>query len=52
MEDDKKSFKTARTIFNRLKTDLSSAVFAEELLDKKTAAQIKKVKVCRRQKIF
>ena len=35
MEDDKKNFKIARTIFNRLKTDPSSVVFAEELLDKK-----------------
>ena len=27
MEDEKKKFKTARTIFNRLKTDPSSVVF-------------------------
>ena len=51
MEENKKKFKTARTIFNRLKTDPPSVVFAEEH-SIKTAAQIKKVKVCRRQKKF
>ena len=44
MEDDKKNFKIARTIFNRLKTDPSSVVFAEELLDKKLLIKLKKSK--------
>ena len=55
MEDDKKNFKTAGTIFNRLKTDPSSVVFAEKLLDKKLLLKLKKSRpkiFCRRQKIF
>ena len=44
MEDDKKNFKIARTIFNRLKTDPSSVVFAEELLDKKLLIKLKNSK--------
>ena len=44
MEDDKKNLKIARTIFNRLKTDPSSVVFAEELLNKKLLIKFKKSK--------
>ena len=44
MEEDKKNLKIARTIFNRLKTDPSSLVFAEELLDKKLLIKLKKSK--------
>ena len=52
MEDNKKNFKKARSIFNKLKTDPSSPAFAEEILDKKLLLKLKKIKVCRRQKIF
>ena len=52
MEDDKKKFKTARTIFNRLKTDPSSVVFAEELLDKKLLIKLKKSKYVEDKKIL
>ena len=52
MEDDKKKFKTARTIFNRLKTDPSSVVFAEELLDKKLLIKLKKSKYVEDKKFF
>ena len=52
MEDDKKNFKKARSIFNKLKTDPSIPAFAEEILDKKLLLKLKKIKVCRRQKIF
>ena len=34
MEDDKKIFKIARSTFDKLKTNPSSAAFAEEILDK------------------
>ena len=51
-EDDKKNFKKARSIFNKLKTDPSSPTFAEEILDKKLLLKLTKIKVCRRQKIF
>ena len=51
MEDDK-NFKTARTIFNRLKTDLSSAVFADELLNKKLLLKLKKSKYVEDKKNF
>ena len=44
MEDDKKNLKIARTIFNWLKTDPSSVVFAEELLNKKLLIKLKKSK--------
>ena len=52
MEDDKKNFKIARTIFNRLKTDPSSVVFAEELLDKKLLLKLKKSKYVEDKKFF
>ena len=40
MED----FKKAKNIFNKLKTDPSSIAFAEEILDKKLLARLKKSK--------
>ena len=52
MEDDKKNFKIARTIFNRLKTDPSSVVFAEELLDKKLLIKLKKSKYTKDKNFF
>ena len=52
IKDDKKNFKTARTIFNRLKTDLSSVVFAEELLDKKLMLKLKKLNYVEDKKFF
>ena len=52
MEDDKKNFKIARTIFNRLKTDPSSVVFAEELLDKKLLLKLKKSKHSEDKNLF
>ena len=39
---EKKDFKTAKRTFQKLKLDPSSAALAEETLDKKTTAQIKK----------
>ena len=44
MDIDKKSLKLARTAFDMLKTDPASAVFAEEILDKKLLLKIKKSK--------
>ena len=44
MDIDKKSLKFARTAFDMLKTDPASAVFAEEILDKKLLLKIKKSK--------
>ena len=52
MEDDKKFFKTARKIFNRLKTDPSSVVFAEELLDTKLLVKLKKSKYVEDKNFF
>ena len=43
MEDEKK-LKKARNIFNKLKTDPASVVFAEELLDLKLLNKFKKPK--------
>ena len=44
MEYGKKKIKTAKIIFNRLNTDPSSVVFAEELLDEKLLIKFKKSK--------
>ena len=41
MDDKKGDFKAARTAFNKLKVDPSSAVFAEEILDKKLLLKLK-----------
>ena len=52
MEDDKKNLKIARTIFNKLKTDPSSVVFAKEILDKKLLLKLKKPKHVEDKKLF
>ena len=52
MKDDKKNFKKARSIFDKVKTGPSSAAFVEEILDKKLLLKLKKIKVCRGQKLF
>ena len=44
MEDDKKNVKIARSTFDKLKTDPSSAAFAEEILDKELLLKLKKLK--------
>ena len=52
MEDDKKNLKIARTIFNKLKTDPSSVVFAKGILDKKLLLKLKKPKHVEDKKLF
>ena len=52
MVDDKNFFKTAATIFNRLKTDPSYVAFAEELLDKKLLLKSKNSKYVEDKKFF
>ena len=42
--DDKKIFKKAENVFNSLKIDTSSAIFAEEVLDKKLLNRLRKSK--------
>ena len=42
METKKSDFKAARSTFNKLKSDLSSAALAEEILDKKLLLKLKK----------
>ena len=42
--DDKKIFKKAENVFNSLKIDPSSAIFAEEVLDKKLLNRLRKSK--------
>ena len=42
--DDKKAFKKAKDIFNKLKTDTASVVFAEELLDARLLKKLKNSK--------
>ena len=44
MEDSKKDFKKARSIFDKLKTDPLSVAFAGEILDKKLLLKLKKSK--------
>ena len=44
MADNKKIFKIAKSTFNKLKTDPSSAPFAEEIIDKKLLIKFKKSK--------
>ena len=48
MED----FKKAKNIFNKLKTDPSSIAFAEEILDKKLLARLKKSKYIEDKSFF
>ena len=52
MEYDKKNFKKARSIFDKLKTDPLSVAFAEAILDKKLLLKLKKIIVYSRQKNF
>ena len=52
MEDNKKDFKKARSIFNKLKTDPSGVAFAEEILDKKLLLKLKKSKYVEDKKFF
>ena len=42
MEDNKKDFKKARSIFHKLKTDPLSVPFAEEILNEKLLLKLKK----------
>ena len=42
--NDKKEFKKAKLLFDRLKIDASSVLFSEEILDKKLLAKLKKSK--------
>ena len=50
MDEDKK--KLARSNFNKLKIDPSSAAFAEEKLDKKLLLKLKKSKYVEDKKYF
>ena len=50
MDEDKK--KLARSNFNKLKIDPSSAAFAEEILDKKLLLKLKKSKYVEDKKLF
>ena len=52
MDDKKGDFKAARTAFNTLKVDSSSAAFAEEILDKKLLLKLKNSKYAEDKKIF
>ena len=52
MDDKKGDFKAARTAFNKLKVDSSSAAFAEEILDKKLLLKLKNSKYAEDKKIF
>ena len=47
-----KTFKIARTAFDKLKTDPSSAAFAEEILDKKPLLKLKKSKYAEDKNFF
>ena len=50
--DDKKRFKAARNVFNKLKLDPSSFAFAEEILDKKLLLKLKKSKYAEDKQFF
>ena len=52
MEDHKKNFKIVRSTFDKLKTDPSSAAFAEEIFDKKLLLKLKKSKYAEDKKFF
>ena len=48
--DDKKVFKKAKILFNNLKTDPASVIFAEQFLDNRLLKKLKKIKIrCSRQ---
>ena len=51
-DDKKKNFKIAKSTFNKLKTDGSSAAFAEEIIDKKLLIKLKKSKYVENKKIL
>ena len=51
-DDKKKNFKIAKSTFNKLKTDGSSAAFAEEIIDKKLLTKLKKSKYVENKKIL
>ena len=44
MDEKKKQFKKAKNMFNSLKTDPSSVLFVEEILDKKLLNKLKRSK--------
>lgn len=52
MDDKKRDYKTARTAFNKLKVDPSSATFAEEILDKELLLKFKNSKYAEDKKFF
>ena len=52
MKDDKKTFKIARSAFDKLKTDPLSVAFAEEILDKKLLLKLKKSKYAEDKNFF
>ena len=52
MDEDKKNLKIARSNFDKLKIDPSSAAFPEEILDKKLLLKLKKSKYVEDKKIF
>ena len=52
METKKGDFKAARSAFNKLKLDLSSTAFAEEILDKKLLLKLKKMKYVEDKNFF
>ena len=52
MDEDKKNLKIAKSTFDKLKIDPSSAAFAEEILDKKLLLKLQKSKYAEDKKIF
>ena len=52
MDKDKKNVKIEKSTFDKLKTDPSSAAFAEEILDKKLLWKLKKSKYAEDKKFF
>ena len=52
MEDNKKDFKKARSIFDKLKTDPLGVAFAEEILNKKLLFKLKKSKYVKDKNFF
>ena len=52
MDEDKKNLKIAKSTFDKLKIDPSSATFAEEILDKKLLLKLQKSKYAEDKKIF
>ena len=52
MKDDKKTFKIARSAFDKLKVGPLSVAFAEEILDKKLLLKLKKSKYAEDKNLF